>query len=473
MPYDGPVVVLGDSMVDKITFGSVTRVSPERPIPILNKDKTEWYPGGAANTALNLLHLGHKVFLITALGEDEEGEYLQSWVEKTGAIILHNYVSEYTTVKHRYIAGRQHIMRVDRDCIVPEGARDYFLPQLNELREYPILVSDYKKGVVTPQILDNRMGVVPERPIVIDPGLGRDALYYTNKCKDIWFKMNSREFQELGYRYGCQFVGKLSSKLNPVLIVTEGDRGATFWTRSISSQIPIVKKYAVDDTTGAGDAAAAGLMSAILRRYPKTLTNKDIPEIVQEMLAVASYRVSVDAVPSNMIYAVQDSISSSLLGHACVGLSDDIAQSLSAFRRWGGKIAVVSGCLDGFHIGHLGCVRYARDLAGNHGLVIATINDDDGVRELKGPGRPYMDRTSRGLILLNAGVDLVLIFPGTCNFDILRAVKPDYLVKGGDYVLDRVKELELVKEWGGKVELAPMWKGVHSTDLFKGGLDET
>jgi rfaE bifunctional protein nucleotidyltransferase chain/domain len=143
---------------------------------------------------------------------------------------------------------------------------------------------------------------------------------------------------------------------------------------------------------------------------------------------------------------------------------DDVADRVAEDRRAGHTVALANGCFDILHVGH---VRYLQGAACEADRLVVAINDDEGVRTLKGEGRPILPAADRAeLVAAIRGVDYVVVFPGRTVSEVLRAVKPDVHCKGTDYTVDSVPEREIVKEWGGRTAIVGDPKDHSTTELL-------
>jgi len=141
----------------------------------------------------------------------------------------------------------------------------------------------------------------------------------------------------------------------------------------------------------------------------------------------------------------------------------ELAARCEELRKAGTRIVFTNGCFDLIHPGHVLYLQEARSLGD---VLIVGLNSDESVRALKGPPRPYQDEQSRALILLALRpVDLVSIFPEDTPLELIRAVRPDVLVKGGDYRPEEVAGREVVEASGGSVRIVPYRAGYSSSRL--------
>lgn len=194
------VLVIGDVMIDSYVWGSVNRISPEAPVPIVQARQQEKRLGGAANVALNLKALGAQPVLCAVVGQDEEAQVFERLLAKAGISgegILRDR-SRVTTIKHRIIAGTQHMLRIDSEVDTPVSPEmtDALVARVGELLAdiQVIIFEDYDKGVLTSDAIRRIIGMARERgiPTVVDPKK-RNFLAYVG-CS--LFKPNLKELKE-------------------------------------------------------------------------------------------------------------------------------------------------------------------------------------------------------------------------------------------------------------------------------------
>jgi len=143
--------------------------------------------------------------------------------------------------------------------------------------------------------------------------------------------------------------------------------------------------------------------------------------------------------------------------------SEEIVQACAEHRRRKKRIVFTNGCFDLLHVGHIKLFQFARDKGD---VLIVGLNSDDSVGQLKGAGRPVLDQNERAYILAALEhVDHIVIFEETNPLNLIKAIKPDILVKGADYTEDTVVGRSFVESYGGRVELAPLVEGVSSTGI--------
>ena len=143
---------------------------------------------------------------------------------------------------------------------------------------------------------------------------------------------------------------------------------------------------------------------------------------------------------------------------------EQVSQIVSQLKREGRKVAFTNGCFDLLHIGHLELLENARKLGD---ILIVGLNSDDSVRRLKGPQRPINTQLDRARILAALEVvDYVVIFNEDTPLELIQTIKPDFLIKGGDYSPDTIVGSAFVESYGGKVIVFPLVHGKSTSDLI-------
>lgn len=271
---DRNVVVLGDVMLDEFVWGDVTRISPEAPVPVVDVRRESTHLGGAANVLANLVALGARGTVVGVVGNDDAGTRLRNGLRELGARAGDNLVVDETrpsTIKTRIIAHSQLVVRADRESRTPVDAKlaDKIVTTLKDaLREADaFLVSDYDKGVVTPQILGEILPLAYERvPVLIDPKLRnfnfyRPATLVTPNHHEALRMSNSEDYSDDGSHHAATIIRE---KLGcDAVLITRGDRGMMLL--GADGQPVYVKTAAreVYDVTGAGDTVIAALAAAL------------------------------------------------------------------------------------------------------------------------------------------------------------------------------------------------------------------
>jgi D-beta-D-heptose 7-phosphate kinase / D-beta-D-heptose 1-phosphate adenosyltransferase len=462
------IVVIGDVMLDEYVSGTVERISPEAPVPVVHAVDTEFRLGGAANVARQIAALGAKVTLIGALGNDPAGERVRELCQQSGistSSIL-TLPDRRTTRKLRILSQSQQLLRIDW-----EDRKEFSTTEAAALiqetwRSSPsdaTIVSDYAKGVVTSSLM---AGLTHQRqassgPVIVDPK-HRDFSRYRGA------QLLTPNLRELGESVGQQLnpadipaiVAAARSQIAKSdfehLVVTLGDHGILLVpAQGAETLIPALKR-AVYDVTGAGDTAAAVLTACLA-------TGANLPEcayIANAAAGIAVGEIGAVAVASSHIADVLTGKSQSK-----VQSREELQRHIGQWRSAGKRIVFTNGCFDLLHPGHLSLLNYAKSLGD---VLVLAINSDAAVRRLKGASRPVVSQYDRAAMLSALScVDAVTIFDEDTPLEIIKCVRPDTLVKGQDYRLDQVIGRDVVEAAGGRVVLAPLLANYSTTSMLK------
>ncbi len=462
------VLVVGDVMLDRYIWGDVERISPEAPVPVVRMAHRSEQPGGAANVAMNIAGLGARVTLAGFAGQDEECGALKACLAKAGVDAELTLVPGHpTTSKLRILGGQQQILRLDveRTKGYPQQAYDALLAGI--LAALPlvhaVVLSDYAKGVLSEPVC---RAVIEEArrqaiPVLVDPK-HRDFSRYrgaTTICPNL---------QELSAATGVppKESGSLleaAARMLPALdleylTVTLSEKGIAIVRPGGTRTYPAVARQ-VFDVSGAGDTVIATLALSLASGLPieaaAPLANLAAGVVVSK---VGTVPITRDELITNLMPEIELQASEKLLQ------LDRLRTRVNAWRSKGQRIVFTNGCFDLLHVGHITLMEDARRQGDR---LIVAINSDASVSGLKGPTRPVVSERDRGRVLAALGaVDAVIVFDEPTPLELIRALRPDVIVKGGDYVEDTVVGAAEVRSWGGVVKIVPTVEGFSTTKLI-------
>jgi len=455
------LVCVGDVMLDRYVYGDVSRISPEAPAPVLVVRREEMAPGGAANVAINVAGLGARCVVIGVVGDDDAGKQLLAPFTRSGGQIDAHFVidpARPTTQKTRFVSEHHstHLLRADWEDFRPLAERE--AKEIIEIasRAIPkagaLILSDYGKGVLAPATIAALIGAArkAKKPIVVDPkghdySIYRGATVITPNRAEL-SRAVGREVRtadavaaaaaELAERAGVD-----------AILVTRSEDGMTLVARG---QPPVhipAHPVRLRDVSGAGDTVAAAVAALLA-------IGGDLEAAARTANAAAAVVIAkrgTAAVTLPEIRAV-------LVPHAAHAHEHKIARNpaaldecLTEWRRAGFRVGFTNGVFDILHPGHLKVLAEAR--AACDRLVVG-LNSDASTRRLKGPSRPVQDEVARSQVLAAlASVDLVVLFEQDTPVELIRHIKPQVLVKGGDYKPDQVVGRDIVEAAGGEVIL--------------------
>ncbi|WP_296061254.1 bifunctional D-glycero-beta-D-manno-heptose-7-phosphate kinase/D-glycero-beta-D-manno-heptose 1-phosphate adenylyltransferase HldE [uncultured Amphritea sp.] len=457
------VLVVGDLMLDRYWHGPTSRISPEAPVPVVKVDQREDRPGGAANVALNITALGGGVSLVGIVGQDEAGHALQQ--QLLSARVNCQFCTsntEPTITKLRVLSRHQQLIRLDFEERFSVDHRFELQQQVESLlgSVSALVLSDYDKGTLSePQLLieaARKAGV----PVLVDPK-GTDFERYRGATL---LTPNMGEFEAVVGR--CHSEQELVEKAQllvaqlelKALLVTRSEQGMTLIKPGQNEIHFPAHAREVFDVTGAGDTVISTLATA--------LAAGESLEVATGLANIAAGivvgKLGTAAISGPELRRAVNQAQGSERG---VVSDEQLLIALEDARAAGEKIVFTNGCFDILHAGHVGYLEQAR--AQGDRLVLA-INDDDSVRRLKGEGRPINPVERRKAVLAGLeAVDWVVSFAEDTPERLLEQIRPEVLVKGGDYGLDQVVGGEFVKRYGGEVKVLSFLDDCSTTAIVE------
>lgn len=461
------VACVGDVMIDRFVYGEVNRTSPEAPVPVLARGRETTMLGGAGNVARNVAALGGLAALTGVIGDDAAANEALGLIGAEPGMEGHLVADRGrpTTVKTRYVAAGQQLLRVDSEDARPAG-KDVEARLVTAVRHAAgeagaILLSDYGKGAVTPAIIEACLAAArASGAILIVDSKARSFARYG--AADI-VKPNATELAaatdmptETNEQVEAALERALDLSRAKAVLVTRAAKGMSLAVRGQPVRHFPGRPREVFDVSGAGDTALAALGLA--------LAAKASPEDAVTFALLASGVVVGKA--GTAVATPHDLVEAEIAAHmapaeAKVVLPAQMAEKAAAWRAQGLKVGFTNGCFDILHKGHVAYLAQARSWCDR---LIVGVNSDRSVRALKGEGRPVNDLESRALVLAGLGsVDLVAPFDEDTPVELIKAARPDVLIKGADYTVEGVVGHDLVASWGGEVKLAAIVEGYSTT----------
>jgi D-beta-D-heptose 7-phosphate kinase/D-beta-D-heptose 1-phosphate adenosyltransferase len=462
------ILIIGDVMLDRSIWGDVDRISPEAPVPVLRSVRTTSAPGGAANVAMNLVGLGVKVAQAGFWGNDVEMRELSALLAAAGVDFSGMIASRHpTTSKTRIVSRNQQLLRLDVESADPHPAGEHqaLLERSLELVRTAdaVILSDYAKGVLSAQLCQAVITLARERriPVLADPK-GRDFSKYAGATTI------SPNLQELGLVTGID-----SRNLAPLLAAAQqmvGQLGIDYMTVTMSEKgIRILhpdsffhsptRAREVFDVTGAGDTVIATLAASLAGGLdPETAVT-----LANIAAGIVVAKTGTAPISRNELVA-EFTTSAQMKGPDKILDLEHLLVRLAEWRANGDRIVFTNGCFDILHVGHITLLEQCREFGDK---VVLGVNSDASVRRLKGPTRPLVGENERARVLAALGsTDAVIIFDQATPLELIRSLRPDVLVKGGDYTTSTIVGADDVTTWGGRVEIVPTVNGVSTTNTI-------
>lgn len=452
------ILIVGDIMLDRFVYGAAERLSPEAPVPVLKFDRESVMPGGAANVARNVSEFGASVELIGLVGRDSARDELRSLIDTCPGCRLSAVESgrRPTTVKSRFVADRQQILRVDMEEVLPADAEEEhaLIAAITDAidRADLIILSDYAKGVLTPDVVRAAIQAGQGRglPIVVDP----KTIDFRRYEGATVVTPNLNELEK-ALRHSCPddeavIVGAtelMEQASLSAILVTRGGQGMTLVEGDREPLHLRTTARQVFDVSGAGDtviSVLSVLLAEGLALADAAFAANLAAGLVVEKLGTAS--VTRDELAVEVRHRHESERDRKIA---------PLDRAIRKRRRWaatGERVVFTNGCFDLLHPGHISLLRQAK--AAGDRLVVG-LNSDASVARLKGPTRPVQDQDARALVLSALDcVDLVVVFGEDTPIELIEGLRPDVLVKGADYREDQVVGHDVVASYGGKVVLA-------------------
>lgn len=458
------VLVIGDIMLDRYWHGATGRVSPEAPVPVVQVQQTEDRPGGAANVALNIAALGGGVSLLGLVGDDEAALALEQRLQAARVHCgLARVATHPTITKLRVISRHQQLLRMDfeqpfsaQDSAVLAGHAE---PLLGHVAV--VVLSDYNKGALldAPRLIAAARAA--GKPVLVDPK-GHDFSRYRGATL---LTPNLHEFEVVAGRCadeaalvqkGQQLMRELDLQ---ALLVTRGEHGMTLLQRDQPQEWHLpAQAREVFDVTGAGDTVIATLAAALAAGMP-----------LSDAVALANIAAGIVVGKLGTATVSGPELRRAVQGTHGAGrgvmTEAQLQMALDDARSHGEKIVFTNGCFDLLHPGHVAYLEEARKLGDR--LVVA-VNADDSVKRLKGEGRPVQPVESRMAVLAGLeAVDWVVPFADDTPERLLALLKPDVLVKGGDYTPAQVVGAPIVQAYGGCVRVLSFVDNCSTTSIVE------
>jgi D-beta-D-heptose 7-phosphate kinase/D-beta-D-heptose 1-phosphate adenosyltransferase len=469
---DARVLVVGDLILDRYVVGSVHRMSQEAPIPVLRPIRQQATLGGAANVALNIATLGGQAWLAGVVGDDAAGAEIAQLLAASDRIHPCLTVSpgRQTTAKTRFMAGSHQLLRLDEETTVPidAAATAALLARVEALLDTidVVVLSDYAKGVLSDVVLGRilALGAARGRIVIADPKRAdfsayRGATLLTPNEAEIRLATRIEVHDDASAERAGH--AALAACEADAVLVTRSEKGMTLVRRDAATVHLPTRARAVADVSGAGDTVAAALAVALAAgaALPPAAALANVTagiSVGKPGTATVSGEELLGVLHLEELVASDRKVANSW---------DEAAARTAAWRASGLRVGFANGCFDLIHPGHVHLLTEAR--AACDRLVVA-LNTDASVRKLKGPTRPVQSETARATVMASlAPVDLVVLFDQDTPLELVKALRPDVLVKGSDYRVEDVVGGAEVQGWGGKVVLVDLQQGHSTTGTIK------
>ncbi len=478
------LLVVGDFMLDHTIYGEASRISPEAPTPVVLVQHTREELGGAGNVVRNVGSLGGEVWCAAVVGEDDAGERLERQLRAAPGcrdLCVIREPDRKTTVKTRVAAvqpgrsspgqplyGGQQVLRLDEESRHPVSdatirqvlrfATDA-MPQVQG-----VVVSDYAKGAVPPALLEKLIALAREagRPVFVDPK-DRDFSRYAGSTvltpnaaeaeAALGVAISGMENNSGWERIVQQRLAEWRVK---ALLITRGAEGLSLIDRGGFHHFPTSARE-IFDVTGAGDTVIASFALAACAGASLA----EAAQLGNTAAGVAVSKAGAAVVHPFEIERELDARHSS--ASAKIRTRQEMSAIAEALQREGKRLVFTNGCFDLLHVGHMYLLREAKKFGD---VLVVGLNSDASVRALKGDSRPIVGQQDRSEALAALeSVDYLVVFEEPDPMELLRALRPQVLVKGDDYRESEVVGAEFLKTYGGEIRLVPVREGISTSRL--------
>lgn len=465
------ILVIGDFIVDAYFKGHCNRLAPEAPVPVVDVLNKSYCLGGAANVAANLKALGAEVLFCSVTGQDEQakkGQELLSNAELSSKWLVKD-PARATLIKTRITTPVQAMLRFDEGTTEALSAETESLLLVNIRKAYSlcdaVIVADYSKGVIGPNVIACLMTLKKERPKTIavdskrlsefaalEPSLVKPNYEETLRMLALPFRHADRVEQlkdagQLLYAHTrAAFTAVTLDKAGSLLF-----QGPEFVCHVTA---PTATNHQV---SGAGDT----YISAALLAMISGASAQRMAAIGTAAAAIAIEKELTALCFNEELRAAQGPVEKFISGQSF------LKNRCSWYKSQGKRIVFTNGCFDILHSGHVSYLNQAKAMGD---ILIVGLNTDESIKRLKGKSRPINSLANRVKVLAALScVDHIVPF-GVKNDDtpinLIKTVMPDLFVKGGDYEDAQLPEAEILKKIGCEITFLPYITNQSTTQII-------
>ena len=463
------VLVVGDLMLDRYILGEVDRISPEAPVPVLRHAQRYERPGGAANVAMNLAGLGCQTLLAGFWGNDTEQRELAAFLDAAKIDTAGVVSTALPTISKTRILGRmQQLLRLDIESRERPGAVDQqrLLERVEGLvsKVHAVVLSDYAKGALSVELCETAIRAARRAgiPVLVDPKTTDFSKYSgaTTVCPNLGELAAATGIpaHEIEALLAAGEAQRVEHDLK-FLTVTMSEKGVRVLGDEGTYHSP-ARAREVHDVSGAGDTVIA-TMAACLAAGLKFETAVELANLAA---GIVVGKVGTVPIAHHELIALLTPSSGIGAGEKILDW-ERLAKRIAEWRAAGESVVFTNGCFDILHVGHITLLEECRRFGSK---LVLGLNTDASVQRLKGPTRPVVGENERSRVMAAlAAVDVVVLFDEDTPLELIEVVKPDVLVKGGDYTVESVVGHEDVIAAGGRVEIVPTVEEFSTTNIVK------
>ena len=468
------ILCIGDIMLDHFMYGTVSRISPEAPVPIFHFSHEKQMLGGVGNVISNLRALNCQVTFLGGIGDDESGKKVSELLSET---MCHSKLLKLKNVpticKTRFIAGHNHLLRADFEekVSIPQT----LIPRLLKLLRQVIpsvdivLLSDYDKGILSDELTPQIIKICHEfhKPVLVDPKTTNYKRYYGATL----VKPNLKEFSAVvGENLNPKdkdFLEKVKTNASALfkkfqiggIVLTLSEHGMVYIDSQNPKEIVQIptKAREVYDVSGAGDTSLAVLGAAIGAGAP-------VKDAIKLANLASGIVVGKLGTATASIQELTDRLNETLEQPSKIITKAQAKTILSNLKEKGKKIGFTNGCFDLLHLGHLSSLKQAKE---HCDVLVVGVNSDASIKRYKGPNRPIQNQETRANILAALEiVDYVIIFDEDTALPLIQEIRPDIIAKEG-YTLDKWPEAQWLLKNGGEAVVLKRIDGQSTTSQIE------
>ncbi len=459
------VLVIGDLMLDRFRYGSVSRISPEAPVPVLLAKRELSMLGGAGNVVANIAALGGRCSILSVVGDDEAARECRALLAKTprchGELILDS--GRKTTTKTRFVSGSQQLFRYDEEDTHPftQLISERMIEAFDEMVEgfHVVALSDYAKGTLNDLVMHHVIARCRALtiPVIVDPKR-KDFAAYAGATV---IKPNRSELAA-ATNTNCvvsddwENAARQASALTGAdILLTMSEEGMALYERGKPAVYSHATTTEVFDVSGAGDTAMAVFCSALAVRY----TMEQATFLANAAAGAVVRKLGTAVITPEELNRELNRINKPLVDVVCD--IETAKEQVASWRQEGLSVGFTNGCFDIVHAGHVELLRRSAEKCDR---LVVGLNSDASVSRLKGAQRPIQPAASRAAVLAAMqDVDMVVIFEEDTPLGLIEALRPTDLIKGADYTEDQVVGGDIVKRDGGRIHLVELVPGLSTT----------
>lgn len=457
--------------MDVYLQGNCTRLAPEASVPVVDIVSKRNYLGGAANAAANLSAMGCKVLFCTVTGRDAVSERAIHLLEEAGISSTGMVRAEerQTIVKTRVAAPSHTLVRYDEGTDTPVCAETEAELICNLNKAYQecdaVLVADYDKGTVSQTVIAELMRLQSEQGKFIAVDSKRAEVFASLRPSlvkpnyDEAIRLLALPYSKESRVEQLKAFGKLlKERTNAAVIALTMDKdGALFFEQGEFMHRCYAQQVSNPNVSGAGDTFISACMLALLADCGVSVAAEIATVAAGMAITKPDTSICYDYELADLFTAEQKTI----------GMMSMLRQKCKIYKAEGKRLVFTNGCFDILHSGHVNYLRRAKEMGD---VLIVGLNNDDSIKRLKGADRPVNTLENRIEVLSALGcVNHVVPF-GSLKDDtpmsLIKQIRPDVFVKGGDYKGKYLPEEKLLNKIGCSIEFLPFIFNQSTTKII-------